>query len=183
MNYNEIIGRNLKNLRMIDNLSIQELSVKLQLDAANIKAYEIGSTDVPIEVLIRYSKVFNLSIDDICSDKDFKEKQNEQKAMEDVWNYFKKAGLDIKNKDHREFFTLIMTLITGPCKDFDKIQINKVLFMNKILIRYNFNSKHIEGILELFNLFDGYSSEQLYDIFNSFMDIMDSRAKILNTNI
>ena len=59
----ELLSRNIKYLRTAQNLSQQVLAESLNLSRSNLAKYEKGIHDPGIEVLLRISRYFRISID------------------------------------------------------------------------------------------------------------------------
>lgn len=60
------IGEKIKDLRIKNNLSQNDLAVSLGIKRHTISAYEIGSITPPIDKLILISKKYGVSIDYLC---------------------------------------------------------------------------------------------------------------------
>lgn len=65
----KLIGRNLKKVRQNAGIKRDDFSEKINLSSACLAKQEQGSPT--LDVVIRYSKYFNVSLDDICN-KDLK---------------------------------------------------------------------------------------------------------------
>lgn len=60
----ELIGNNLRFLRKTTNLTVIDFADKMNTSDSSIKYHEKGN--VSVDVLIRYKKEFNVSLDDLC---------------------------------------------------------------------------------------------------------------------
>ncbi len=60
----ELIGNNLKFLRKTRNMTVLDFSEKMSTSDSSMKYHEKGN--VTIDVLLRYKKEFNVSLDDLC---------------------------------------------------------------------------------------------------------------------
>ncbi len=60
----ELIGNNLKFLRKSTKLTVLDFADKMITSDSSIRYHERGC--VSVEVLLRYKKEFNVSLDDIC---------------------------------------------------------------------------------------------------------------------
>ncbi len=60
----ELIGNNLKFLRKTRNMTVLDFSEKMNTTDSSMKYHEKGN--VTIDVLLRYKKEFNVSLDDLC---------------------------------------------------------------------------------------------------------------------
>jgi len=60
----KLIGRNLKKVRQNAGIKRDDFSEKINLSSACLAKQEQGSPT--LDVVIRYSKYFNISMDDIC---------------------------------------------------------------------------------------------------------------------
>ena len=58
-------GNKIKNLREENKLTLSELSDELEINVSLLANFESGFSKVPIDVLIKISKYFNVSIDDL----------------------------------------------------------------------------------------------------------------------
>ena len=63
MNNENIVGLNLQRLRKLESLSQKELAEKLGITRSSLSGYELGTTDMPISLIIEISSHFNISID------------------------------------------------------------------------------------------------------------------------
>lgn len=60
------IGKNLKSLRIKNNLSQKELGQKIQVSQVCIGKYELGKIHISTSNIIKYSNYFKVSITDLC---------------------------------------------------------------------------------------------------------------------
>jgi len=60
----KLIGRNLKHIRISKGIKRDDFSEKINLSSACLAKQEQGNPT--LNVVIRYSKYFNISLDDIC---------------------------------------------------------------------------------------------------------------------
>ncbi len=67
----KLIGENLKYIRIKNGIKRDDLSEKIHMSSAALAKQEQGSPT--LDLVIRYSKYFNVSLDDICL-KDLKNK-------------------------------------------------------------------------------------------------------------
>ena len=61
------IGNNIKSLRESNNITLVEMSKELSIPIEDIKAYEKGLKEIPIEYLKMFAKYFNVSVDELIS--------------------------------------------------------------------------------------------------------------------
>lgn len=61
------IGNNIKSLRESQNITLVEMSKELSIPIEDIKAYEKGLKEIPIEYLKMFAKYFNVSVDELIS--------------------------------------------------------------------------------------------------------------------
>ena len=63
MSLNYIIGNNIKKLRLNNKLTQEQLASELQISRTNITHYEQGKRKPKLEMIIKISEYFNVSID------------------------------------------------------------------------------------------------------------------------
>ena len=73
MNYD--FGKNLKRLRIENELTQEQLGKQLNITKALISAYESNKRTPSIEILVKIATVFCVSIDELLGLKKFKEKE------------------------------------------------------------------------------------------------------------
>lgn len=71
-----IFGKNIKKLRSLHNLSQQDFGNLFAISRGSVGSYEEGRADPKIDTLVRISKYFKISIDDLLT--------KEQYALEKV---------------------------------------------------------------------------------------------------
>ncbi|MDD7915365.1 helix-turn-helix domain-containing protein [Polaribacter ponticola] len=54
-------GKHLRKLRKENNLSIEEIAFKAEIDAQNLRKYELGKQEMKISMLKRISDAFGIS--------------------------------------------------------------------------------------------------------------------------
>lgn len=59
------IGKQIAKLRTDNNLTLNELSTELGIDIESLNAFENGSKKIPIDILIKLSNFFNISLDSL----------------------------------------------------------------------------------------------------------------------
>lgn len=58
-------SENIKKYRTINNMTQQELADKLNISRTTISKFENNKADPAIDILIRISEIFNISIDEL----------------------------------------------------------------------------------------------------------------------
>ena len=68
--YNEkLIAHNLRALRDSKNLTRQQLALKLGVTQSSIHRYENMLSNPSLQVIYKYTKIFNISLNDLCTKK------------------------------------------------------------------------------------------------------------------
>lgn len=78
------LGNNLKNLRLKQNLSQENIAKILDVTQACIVRYEKGLIHISTENLYKYSKLFNIPMSDLCSEMLIKNNIIKPKTVDDI---------------------------------------------------------------------------------------------------
>ena len=110
----------LRELRVINNLTQQDISKKLEIQQQTYCNYEKGKTQPPIELLIKIANFFNVSLDYLC--------ENEQTTKNVLY-------LDNLDKEQQE---IIETIKNSQPNEYDA-ELIKNLFLLSLLSNNIFN--------------------------------------------
>ena len=80
MNLMEIIGKNIKYLRIKKGLSQQQLANKIDKDRSSIAYWESGKTTISLESLAKLSEVFNIPFSELMKE----ESEDDKEKKEDL---------------------------------------------------------------------------------------------------
>jgi transcriptional regulator with XRE-family HTH domain len=61
------LGKHIRLLRKQRNLSIEEIAFKAEIDAQNLRKYELGKQEMKISMLKRIAKAFDLTTSELLS--------------------------------------------------------------------------------------------------------------------
>ena len=80
------IGNKIHQLRKISGMTQEQLSEKLNVSRQTISKWESGNTSPDLESIVKISKIFHVSLDDLLTEGDAKvtEKNNEKITLEDL---------------------------------------------------------------------------------------------------
>lgn len=73
---NKIVGQNLKTLRLRANMTQGRVGNLLNVTSGTISLYEKGERSVPLEYLVKLSRVFNISVDALLSSSTFTNRED-----------------------------------------------------------------------------------------------------------
>ena len=59
------LGQHLRKLRKIRGMSIEEVAFKAELDAQNLRKYELGRQEMKISMLKRIANAFGMSVSEL----------------------------------------------------------------------------------------------------------------------
>lgn len=68
---NKIVGANIKTLRIHANMTQGKIADLLQITPGTVSLYESGERSVPLEYLLTFSRIFNISVDALLSSSTF----------------------------------------------------------------------------------------------------------------
>ena len=171
------IGMNLKNIRKNKGMTAEEFSRKICIPISKINLIESGKIDVPISVLMKYSKFFNISLDDLCM-------SEKSKKLTDAERQFRYIANEVSsnykvNIEGKEFYNLLIGTVkfSTYIGKLDNRKKMRVMSLYKIILKSDISDKGIDGIIEMFNLFNMnneliFSNEELNDILNIIKDIV-----------
>ncbi|NFH90520.1 helix-turn-helix domain-containing protein [Clostridium botulinum] len=157
----EKIANNLMQMRKSKGLSKDQLSKILKIPMLYIDDYENCKKEVPISVMIKYSKYFKTSIDSICGmlelpEMKFARIRPEREAMENKLNELNSVllsrGMDLHKLSEKELHNIVYLCKLSQKGRFTKEQFEIVLSIMKIVELYSFNRKNVEGLIELLNM-------------------------------
>ena len=79
------IGNKIHQLRKISGMTQEQLSEKLNVSRQTISKWESGNTSPDLESIVKVSKIFHVSLDDLLSEGDAQvTEKNEQITLEDL---------------------------------------------------------------------------------------------------
>jgi len=61
------LGKHIRNLRIKNNLSIEEIAFKAEIDAQNLRKYELGKQEMKISMMKRIADAFGISTPELLS--------------------------------------------------------------------------------------------------------------------
>ena len=62
-----LLGKHIRTLRKERNLSIEEIAFKAEIDAQNLRKYELGKQEMKISMLKRIANAFDISTSQLLS--------------------------------------------------------------------------------------------------------------------
>ena len=82
------IGNKLNQLRKLSGMTQEQLAEKLNVSRQTISKWESGGTSPDLESIVKVSKIFHVSLDDLLmeGDADVENKNSEQITLEDLMN-------------------------------------------------------------------------------------------------
>lgn len=82
------IGNKLNQLRKLSGMTQEQLAEKLNVSRQTISKWESGSTSPDLESIVKVSKLFHVSLDDLLTEGDegVENRNNEQITLEDLMN-------------------------------------------------------------------------------------------------
>ena len=63
------LGKRIKELRLKSDMTQLDLSIKVDIDPTALRRYEKGKVEMKFTTLIKFAKVFEISIDDLLNNR------------------------------------------------------------------------------------------------------------------
>lgn len=169
------LGHNLKKIRKESNMTLDELSKAISISITDINAAESNKKDIPISVLLKYSKYFNISLDDLCNISI--NKQNEKVFLEKLDYIAEKYNLDLSSNETINLIVGCVKLL-NIIKDFDESKKAKVLILYKLFISSNFSEEQFNNIVEIFTIFK-FNNEDIFtnDELMKMLEVFEENSK------
>ncbi len=103
------IGVNIRFLRKKSKLSQNDVASKLNITRQQVANYEKGNTTIPFLSLYKVSEIFNVSIDNLISDRleeifDFDNLTTLNSIDEFTENFLKKGNIKVSHKEISSYF-------------------------------------------------------------------------------
>lgn len=67
-----VLGKHIRALRTEKNISIEEIAFKANIDAQNLRKYELGKQEMKIGMLKRVAEAFGMTMSELLSFEDYK---------------------------------------------------------------------------------------------------------------
>lgn len=99
------IGRRIREIRKEKNLTQSEFAKMFDITQDRLSKYETGVIGIPVEILLKISKKFNISLDWLLTGKGKKFLGKEQGLDEDIYEIAKKMQI-LKEKEPGYFSNL-----------------------------------------------------------------------------
>lgn len=61
------LGKHIRKLRIDNNLSVEEIAFKANIDAQNLRKYELGKQEMKVSMLKRIAEAFNMTTSELLS--------------------------------------------------------------------------------------------------------------------
>lgn len=163
------IGDKLKELRISKKLSKEELSKTIKVSITDIDNCENCKEKPSVDILIKYSKYFNISIDSICNLKVENQRDKEEEMAERISDSFEKHGIDIESLTKEDINNIAEFTIFLMKNKFTDKEFRVVNSLMKIMKRHNYKKEHLEGLIEMLDILDVgaksiFSNDRLYEI-------------------
>lgn len=82
-----LLGEKLKEIRISNNLTQEELSKIMEVGKGTVLNYEIGTRKAPITYLVRFAKYFQMSVDEILGTQKNIFEELTMEELKEVMNY------------------------------------------------------------------------------------------------
>ena len=145
------LGPILKTLRKNKNMTIEELSKKLVISITDISKIENNKVDIPISVLMKYSKFFNISLDELCMNNI---KYTEASFENAIYFVNKIEEISLRNNINFDFGNSFDMDMVESCidlyvftNDFSESKYFKVISLFKLIMRAN------DELIQMFQIF------------------------------
>lgn len=159
------IGMNLKNIRKNKGITIEEFSRKVCIPINTINLVESNKIDVPISVLMKYSKFFKISLDELCINNI---KYTEASLEKAIYFVNKIEEVSLRNNINFDIGNSFDMDMLGSCidlcmftNDFSESKYFKVISLFKLIVRGKFTESQIDDVLEMVNML-GLKNEELF---------------------
>ena len=111
--------KNLKKVRIEHKMSQQEIAKKLNISQATYWGYEVGKYEPNIELLLKMSEIFNITLDELIKDKNNDENINNTNSQ-------KLAGLVIKILKGLGIFLIVIAIAVVFLMIISFVSFNKI---------------------------------------------------------
>jgi transcriptional regulator with XRE-family HTH domain len=170
------IANNLIKLRKEKDLSKEKLSKNLSISILDLDGYENDIKIIPPDILIKYAKYFNISIDDICGIKSNATNKYEEFSKKLI-SCFEKNNINIESLNEKDIDVIIQCTIFITKNKFTDKEWRMVYRLIEIIKRCNYKEEHMQGLIEMLDILDVgakglFSNDRLYRILKDIQKII-----------